>query len=204
MHLLRKVRGILGTAVAWCLPWAIMGGTLMVGYFIIRRGGIPYESLRMAARVNSILFRVGAEGAAVAGALAGAAFASLLAVRDNRRTFSQLTMARVAAYGALGGAGIGVGVIAWMANVLLRPMSDTFPLVGICAVLGTASATLMLRIARRAKPQAEVLSSSDDNEPVRMAEAVLEVERALVARDNITTLAADGRGAEWVGRGVRE
>ena len=193
MRLLRTIRGIIGTALAWTLPWTVLGGAMLVAYFVVRRGDIPYESLRMAARVNWILFRVGAETLGYIGALSGGLFAAVLAVGDRRSTFAELSVARLAAYGAIGGAGMSAIVVTSMAALLQRPVTDLAPLVGISAALGAGSAAIMLRIARRATTQPEAISPVDEHEPEVLAEARNEVERLLAARDNLTKLAADER-----------
>jgi hypothetical protein len=152
MRVLRILRGVVGTAVVFVLPWAISGALLAVAVEwvwpnapVIARG--PVHLLQHA--------RDGAKLFGVLGAVVGATFATALAATGRRLRFEQLTSGHVLALGIAGavgvtGAGLGLdGVLrgAW-------PVQYTIAL-GISAVLGGGSAVSMLHIARLGKAQTQ-------------------------------------------------
>ena len=192
MLIVQRLRGILSTALTWALPWAAVGGATVVAFDWLTRapGFYPLTSVDFAWG----LFLDGARFFALVGAVAGALFASVVAVAERRRTFATLHTGRIIVWGALGGAALpllaGIGAALAGAPSMLR---DLF-FAGIGASLGAASAAVLLRVARRAMPRSEVPPNIEDDDPVHLAEAALEVERALSQRGNVTTLAADKRG----------
>jgi hypothetical protein len=84
--LLRRVRGILGTAFTWAIAWTGLG----VGIGALAGIGFGY------------LVPMALNGAA-AGFLAGATFAVILSVAERHRTLQDLSLRRVALWGAVGG-----------------------------------------------------------------------------------------------------
>lgn len=188
MILLRRVRGVLSTALAWSIPWAVLGGSMLLAYFEARRGGIAFPSVEQAVRVNWILFRVGAEMSAVVGALAGGLFAAVLTLHGRHLQFEQLSAKRLAGYGAVGGLAIGAVAIPLTAALLGRPLSQLLPLIGISSILGAGSAWTMLAWARRSPARAVSALTNDPPESALLAAAHSEVEQLLSARDNLTAV----------------
>jgi hypothetical protein len=87
MHgFLRRIRGIIGTGLTWAAAWIGLGAGLgaLAGY--------PLTHLVRIALSNS-----------VGGFIAGASFAVILSVAERRRTLRDLSLKRVALWGAIGG-----------------------------------------------------------------------------------------------------
>ncbi|MBX3132425.1 MAG: hypothetical protein KF689_03410 [Gemmatimonadaceae bacterium] len=192
MLIVQRLRGILSTALTWALPWAVVGGATVVAFDWLSRA--PGFHTLTSGSFAWTLFLDGARFFALVGAVAGALFAGVVAVAERRRTFATLNTRRMVAWGALGGAAlpllVGIGAVLTGAPSMLR---DLF-FAGLGASLGAGSAAVMLRIARRAMPRSEVAPSIENDDPVHLAEAALEVELTLSPRGNVTTLAADKRG----------
>lgn len=85
-RLLMRVRGVLGTAFTWAVAWVGLGAGIGA------LAGLPLSYLlRMA--LNS----------SVAGFIAGASFAVILSVAERERSLRDLSLRRVALWGAVGG-----------------------------------------------------------------------------------------------------
>lgn len=92
MKVIRVLRGVLGTAAAWSLaliPLTLASWSVTAALF----GGGP--SLEHWAPMVI--------GAAVRGAISGAAFATVLAIAGRRRTFASLRLRDMVLWGAVGG-----------------------------------------------------------------------------------------------------
>src|SRR5688572_32458877 len=89
---LRRLRGVMGMGVVWTVAWAVVGGGVMEA-FVDPRGRI----LDMWPQVLGI-----------AGFLGGASFSIAFGIAARRRSFEELSLARFAALGALGGVAAGV------------------------------------------------------------------------------------------------
>ena len=85
-RLFRRIRGIIGTGLTWAFAWIGLGATLgaLAGY--------PLTYLLRIALSNS-----------VGGFIAGASFAAILTVTERKRTLAELSLRRVALWGAMGG-----------------------------------------------------------------------------------------------------
>ena len=83
---LRRIRGIIGTGLTWAAAWIGLGAVLgaLAGY--------PLTYLFRIAMSNS-----------VGGFIAGASFAAILSVTERKRTLADLSLKRVALWGAVGG-----------------------------------------------------------------------------------------------------
>ena len=148
MRLLRVLRGVLGTAVAWGLAWIPL--TLATWSAVAVLGGnVPPLSA----------FGPIVVGAAIRGAISGAAFATVLAIAGRRRTFANLRLRDMLVWGAVGGLVapvISLGVIAVTTSVSIPLLTVGFGL-AVASGIGALSGVGTLVIARRA-PE---LSSSD-------------------------------------------
>lgn len=142
-----RVRGILGTALAWAIPWAILGSIASLVATVVPPGGSTW------LHTPAALLQVGMESARVfglLGALCGAAFAGTLALLGRRVTFAELRSATVLEAGAFGGAVVPIAVLAVRTLLVGAPGADTYMAIALSSVLGAGSAWLMLRLARRA------------------------------------------------------
>ena len=89
---LRRLRGIIATGLAWAVGWAAAFSivnavvTLIIGQFL--------------------RFDLVAVAGAVYGFIAGGAFATILSITERRRTLEDLSLGRVALWGAIGGAAL--------------------------------------------------------------------------------------------------
>jgi hypothetical protein len=140
MLLIRRLRGILGTAVAWGLGWSAIALPIFIA---VVPGSTLFGRVLPALRMASY--------AGMAGAVSGASFAVLVLVLERRRTLTAFSTRRAALWGAL--AGGGYSVVALVVQGLARFLEPTAVvsatlLVG--GVLGAATGSLMLLLARRA------------------------------------------------------
>lgn len=134
-QLLRKLRGIVGTGLTWAVGFGVAYVGLFAGF------GFPYGNL-FEAGVNGVIL----------GFCAGGSFATILSIAERRRTLDQLSVRRVAAWGAIGG----------MALLLLftplvfgsgRPIGDVLTSylvqLSFMGILGAGFSTGSVALARR-------------------------------------------------------
>jgi hypothetical protein len=136
---MRRVRGVLGTAVTWSLAWVGLGA----GFGAL--AGLPLSFLlRMA--LNS----------SVAGFVAGASFAVILSVAERNNSLEDLSLRRVALWGAGGGLLLSLIPMAFGVPVpyLLGPLV-------INGGIGAGMATGSVVLARRAAGRRFIPGSSD-------------------------------------------
>lgn len=128
--MLRKLRGLLGTAVIWGLGWFGLSGA--------------YWGVTLFGDVTARLLMGVAIGFGVAGALCGAGFSLVLGVAERKHTFDELSYRRLATWGALGGLLLGGPLLVWMG------LGSDPRLFAMLAGFGSASAAGTLALARRA------------------------------------------------------
>jgi cation transporter-like permease len=143
---LRRVRGIVGTALTWALVWLPMGIVMAVYRF---------RHLHPHAPIPLRVILVVALAWAAWGAISGAVFASVLAVAERHRALSDLLPSRTAAWGALGAVVLpgGIFLIVALKNPSVDLIVPAAATLSISAVLGAACAAATLALARRAVPQ---------------------------------------------------
>jgi uncharacterized membrane protein len=124
---LRKCRGILGVAITWGAVWGAVFATLAFIVGIIDPDSIdPGETpLRIAGL------------GAVFGVVSGVAFGVLLAVAEGKKTLRDLSLARVALWGAVASA----------VFPLLTPVDNSM-LVIVCPI-GAALAAGLVAVAKK-------------------------------------------------------
>lgn len=122
---MRRIRGAIGIGLAWAAAWfgAGMALLLVVG---IGAADVPFP----------LFF-------GLLGFLAGATFSGLLGVLARRRRFDQLSLPRVAAWGALGGV-----LLAGVVYLSAGPGAELLVLGPVFALAGAISATATLALAR--------------------------------------------------------
>jgi len=148
MTLLRRLRGLVSTALLWALAWGIAGAA---AYAVLGvRWTLQWDRPLTVAEVMPYVL-TGAIFLAVYGFLSGAAFAGVLMWVERRRSIRDLTLPRIAAWGALGGVGV---LLLNLVLVLLTEdgmvPDDTVRVMTIMGVLGAACAAGSLALARRA------------------------------------------------------
>ena len=139
---LRRLRAALGNAVTWAVGWAPVG--LVLGMWVAY--GLP-------PRVSfwGIAFEM-ALSTALAGFIAGGAFAIVLGVVERKRTLADLKVSRIALLGAAGGMAFpvvsflisGLGGVNLGADFYLATL-------GLTGVLGAGCSAGSLLLARRAE-----------------------------------------------------
>lgn len=125
---IRRLRGMLGTGVTWGVGWAIVmfGIGTIIGIVDPDSIDAGEEPWRIAGLVGGVGF------------LSGVAFAGLFSWIENRKSLRDLSVARAAVWGAIGGAAL----------PLLTTMNDSV-LVNTMP-LGAIFAASTVAIARRA------------------------------------------------------
>ena len=139
---MRRLRGILGTAVLWGVPWAFSLGLIAASAALI-----------LGAHLGPFLaFARGALTGFYWGIAAGALFGSALMLTEQRRGFTKLSLKRAAAWGALSGIWFPA-----LIGLAFGPSAQPLLVIGWPAYLATGSmgalsglATLWL--ARRGAP----------------------------------------------------
>ena len=140
-------------AVVWGIAWsamvALMGAGLWLSGFS-RVAAATHQSFLWFALMMVV------QGFAM-GAIAGVAFALMLAATERRRTVGSLKMWRVASWGALGGIVLAGAMIAFLPTGQGLPsILDLLSYSAVLGGLGAGSAATSLRIARRVPIQAKV------------------------------------------------
>lgn len=145
---LRRLRGALGMGMTWAVGWIPIGS--VVGWLT---GLLLGFSLPGIVLNYSILF-------GMLGLLGGMVFSTVVSIADGQRRFDELSLPRFAASGGFGGfllgtSAVGIGLVGLDFSIL------GIGVVGVLALLGAASATATLAIARQAE-SADLLTESGD------------------------------------------
>ena len=166
MSLLRKVRALFKTALVWGAAWAPVGVVWGIASWL-GLGSAPWWSMPLVWVVPPAIMW------GTWGFVNGAAFAALLAAGEARRPLDELSPARAALWGALGGGAMPLLVLTLL-TLVTRPIGVLTPgwmvsLLGagaISAALGAASAAGTVTLARRAPdPALAAAAAEDEDEP---------------------------------------
>ena len=146
---LRRLRGTLGMGFTWAVVWAVSG--LLIGVASIILPALPW-------RTFFDVFDAPLPALAVPGFVAGVFFSAVLGIAGRRRRFSELSLPRFAAWGALGGLLLTLFPFALVVAGLASRDGSTVGTGQILAVitplfvlLSAASASVTLLIARAAE-----------------------------------------------------
>jgi hypothetical protein len=93
---LRRLRALMATAGLWALAWATAAVVFIMGVGLFARGA-------SLAALFPDYFLIGALSWGLWGGVNGACFALLLMFAEQRRTLQDLSRARIALWGAIGG-----------------------------------------------------------------------------------------------------
>ena len=141
---MRLLRGIFRTALLWAVTWGVIGILVVTGLlFAADIGGTPpVDYLELLTRV------VAAYGAffGALGGITGGIFAGLVAFAERRRSFADLSIGRLAAWGTVAGVSIPAALIAVSPPIDESPI----PVFAVTAALGATCAVGTLLLARRA------------------------------------------------------
>jgi hypothetical protein len=92
MNLLRRVRGILGSAATWAAVFSCVEAAL-IGVYLLRPHPVLPKDFVIVALSQW----------AITGAMSGGVFATIIMVAERRRTLATLSTERFVAWGALAG-----------------------------------------------------------------------------------------------------
>ena len=149
-RLLKRIRGALGMGLTWAAGWAVFG--LLIGISSRILPFIPWDAFFE-------VFDAPLPALAVPGFVGGVLFSIVLGTLGNRRSFSELSLAKFTAWGAVGGVllslvpaamvGVGLASLGGEGGPSLLQLTATImvPLTALCA--GSAAGSLW--IARRAQ-----------------------------------------------------
>jgi hypothetical protein len=178
---LKRMRGAVGMGLTWAVGWAISG--LLIGVSSLLVPGLPWSGFFE-------VFDAPLPALAVPGLFAGVFFSAVLGVAGRRRRFSDLSLPRFAAWGALGGLLLTLFPFALVVAGLASREGSSVGTGQILAVitplfvlLSAASASVTLLIARAAEGRAsrEVGDDGSDVGPTEGEEHGL-LEAGSVAR----------------------
>lgn len=149
---LRRIRGAIGMGLTWAFGWALTG--LAIGLASLALPFLPWHHF-------FAIFDAPLPALAVPGFFGGIFYSLVLGIAGRRRRFDDLSLPRVAAWGALGGLMLALFpsflVLVGLAS-LGRPDASLVQLTALVAVpfmlIGAGSAAGSLLLARRAERQA--------------------------------------------------
>lgn len=148
---LKRIRGALGMGLTWAVGWALAG--LGIGVATNLTPSLPWH-------LFFNVFDAPLPALAIPGFFGGVFYSVVLSIAARRRRFDELSLPRVAVWGALGGLLLAVfpSLLGLFGLAHLREGLEWWRLTAMVAVptmlLGSASATGSLMIARRAERQA--------------------------------------------------
>ena len=140
--IVRRFRAVLVTAVSWALFW------LPAGLLDVLIEGTPPDCLFCPSNWFVLFLGVWS----LTGAASGAAFAVLLMIAERRHSLAELSMLRMASWGAIGAAVVPVAFLAIaLAKYGLEEVAwvRTAFVIGLAAGLGAVCAIGTLALARR-------------------------------------------------------
>ncbi len=145
----RRIRGAVGMGLAWAAGWAVFG--VLIGVTSVLLPGLPWDAFFK-------VFDAPLPALAIPGFLGGALFSIVLGIAGRRRRFEELSLPRVAAWGAAGGLLVSLVPAAMVAvglATLGRPEAGLWRLTATIAVplvlLSAGSAAGSLLLARKAE-----------------------------------------------------
>ena len=149
--LLRRARGVFVTGLLWAIVWGILGCAVVLTQ-VISQSRPSEPSLARLILVALTFFGVW-------GGVSGSVFAIALTVAERQRSIEELSMGRVALWGAIGGATIpAIGTAASvLAGAASRLQPDLAWLFAITALLGSLCASATLALARRGEAAVDVV-----------------------------------------------
>ena len=162
MNWLKRIRGTIGIGLTWAFGWAIAG--LLIGVSSVLLPSLPWDAFFE-------VFDAPLPALAVPGFFAGVFFSMVLAVAGRRRGFREMSLSRVAAWGAAAGvlliafpfALVAVG-LASREGSSLGTWQILSAITGPFVLLSAGSAWVTLFLARRAEERRENTSASRHSE----------------------------------------
>jgi hypothetical protein len=168
----RRLRGALGTGLAWAVGWSVVGALFGLGTAIAYPG------------VFGVLESIAKNGAGFAmyGFVGGSLFSVVLGLAEGRKRFDELSLLRFTGWGGAGGGLLGLVVVATDMWAVGSPVSIDVALVGVAGILGAGCAAGSLALARSAD-DAHLLTTGAEAAQVGLTEA--EARRLLGTSDRL-------------------
>jgi len=138
-RLFQRLRGIIGTGLTWAAAWVGLGAGIGV----------------LSGMEMGFILRL-ALGNSVSGFLAGASFAVILSVAERNHSLEELSLKRIALWGAVGAAGLSLLPLAYGV-----PIAYLFTPILINGGIGAGMATGSVAMARRAEDRQLTSGPSD-------------------------------------------
>jgi hypothetical protein len=148
MNVLRRIRGVLGTAMLWSIAWAPLGIAWSTTVWITAGRTAQGDWAPFPPVLGPMIM------CAFWGFIGGALFATALALVGRREaSVASLRVRRVGLLGGIVGAvlplvysgvGVALGIATYVPSMLL---------IGLCGAVGAGVASSALRIAQRNDPQ---------------------------------------------------
>ena len=160
---LRRIRGAVGMGLVWAVGWAFAG--LLIGVSSKLLPGLPWDSFFE-------VFDAPLPALAIPGFFGGVFFSMVLAVAGRRRRFSELSLPRFAAWGALGGLLL---ILFPFALVAVGLASTEGSALGTWQVIATISGPFILLSAAAASGSLILARKAQDRESLEVSEDVAEV-----------------------------
>ena len=137
MSILRRLRGVAGTALTWATGWSVVGGVLHGVFSLLGRNGFLVPSFGVEVLTHAMM-----------GFVAGTAFSTGLLISERHGALRELSLSRSALWGALAGLVGPVFVFFLGGDLTLLTISTTWPLFVGTTAFGAASGGGMAAIAR--------------------------------------------------------
>lgn len=159
---MRRLRGALGMGLTWAIGWA--GAGVLIGVSSLLVPGLPWGAF-------FDVFDAPLPALAIPGFVGGALFSVVLGIAGRHRRFHELSLARFAAWGAVGGVLLTLFPFALVALGLASTEGGRFSAAHVIGVIGgpfialsAASAAGSLLLARRGEARGGL--SAPDEAPV--------------------------------------
>ncbi len=142
---MRRLRGILRTALVWGIAWTLPGIVWVRGLLWLTHAQVP--------GLGGVFWSSVIQNWTLVGAISGALFALVFSAAERRtHSLESLSMRRFAMWGAIGGAGLPLILFPAMARMIPSAIGQALGAAAVYGLLGAASAAGSLRLARRANP----------------------------------------------------
>jgi len=143
---LRKIRGVVGTAVTWAVGWAVAGFGFIGLPLVIAGRGVPFWSV--ALPFTAVV--------GVSGAVVGTLFSIVLGSVHGRRRLEELKPVRMALWGGLAGlVTAGFAFAAMAATGVTRPLTGVVGVTAMIAAFGAITGGGTIKIAQMSGPKLE-------------------------------------------------
>ena len=154
---LTRIRGAVGMGLVWAAEWAVAG--LAIGVASLLLPGLPWHWFFE-------IFDAPLPALAIPGFFGGIFFSIVLGIAGRHRRFHELSLPVFAAWGALGGLLLTLFPLALSAVGLATLNVSPWPIIagigGPFILLGAASATITLMLARGSARRAFAETGEDD------------------------------------------